>query len=40
MISHLSNGLINLNVSEKFPLRGENFFFFFSLGSFKNRERG
>lgn len=28
MISHLSNGLINLNVSKKFPLRGENFFFF------------
>lgn len=27
MISHLSNGLINLNVSKKFPLRGENFFF-------------
>lgn len=40
MISHLSNGLINLNVSKKFPLRGENFFFFFNLGSFENGEIG
>lgn len=38
MKSHLSIGLINLNVSSKFPRKGENLFIF-NLGHFKNRER-
>lgn len=38
MISLLSNGLINLNVSKKFPLKGEKLFLF-NLGLFKNGER-
>lgn len=38
MKSHLSIGLISLNVSSEFPLKGENLFIF-NLGHFKNRER-
>lgn len=38
MKSHLSIGLINLNVSSKFPLKGENLFIFNS-GCFKYGER-
>lgn len=37
MKSHLSIGLINLNVSSKFPPKGENIFIF-NLGRFKNGE--
>lgn len=36
--SHLSIGLINLNVSSKFPPKGEDLFIF-HLGRFKNGER-
>lgn len=38
MKSHLSIGFINLNVSSKFPPKGE-YLFIFSLGHFKNGER-
>lgn len=38
MRSHLSIGLISLNVSSKFPPKGENLFIF-NLGRFKNGER-
>lgn len=38
MKSHLSIGLINLNVSSKFPPKGENLFIF-NLDGFKNAER-
>lgn len=38
MKSHLSIGLINLNMSSKFPAKGQNLFIF-NLGHFKYGER-
>lgn len=38
MKSHLSIGLINLNVSSKFPPKGE-YFFTFNLGCFLKRRK-